>query len=85
MTSRASIDDLAAVLSLATAAWLEDAHCGPGDELVDITEDQADDLARALCYRCPVIGPCRDLGESLAPHRHGSLYGARYWAPRERP
>ena len=43
---------------------------------------QTDDLARRLCYRCKVIGPCRDLGEALAPHRHGSLYGARYWAPR---
>lgn len=87
MTSRADANaDLADVLRLAHADWLDDSACrGSGAEFVDVDERQADELARAYCYRCPVIGHCRDLGERLAPHRHPSLFGARWWAKGERP
>jgi hypothetical protein len=67
-----------------TLAALDDwpargACAGSGVEFIDVSEDQARDLVRGWCLRCPVAGPCHDLGLDLAPHSHSAVFGGRYF------
>jgi hypothetical protein len=75
--------DLLATL-LADVEALEGAACaGTAASFVDVTTDEADELRRAFCWHCIVVGRCREVGDHLAPHAWPSLYGARLYATGE--
>jgi hypothetical protein len=75
--------DLIAVL-LADVEALEGAACAGSDApFVDVTDDQALEVIRAYCWRCPAVGRCRAVGDALSPHDFASVFGARYYASGE--
>jgi hypothetical protein len=62
----------------AALAIPEGAACaGSGVEFVDPDPSDAPDIVRTWCWKCPVVGPCRSIGDQLAPHRHPVIFGAR--------
>jgi hypothetical protein len=64
--------------------WREGAAClGCRAEFVDVPADLARGLVESWCWRCPVVGRCRELGDRLAPHPWRSVYGARVYAAGE--
>jgi hypothetical protein len=67
--------DLAALLF---AVDLDDAACaGAPVEFVDPSPADVDDLIRDWCHHCPVVGRCREYGDTLAPHEWLTVMGAR--------
>ena len=81
MTARSSAADLAAAL---LGIDLEGAACaGASVEFVDPSPMDVDVLIRDYCHRCPVAGRCREFGDSLAPFKHGVIYGARWYQASE--
>lgn len=77
--------NLADVADVIRQPWVEDAHCGgSGVEFVDIPADVAESLVWRYCHACVVVGHCRELGDTFAPHRYRSVYGARVYEVGER-
>jgi hypothetical protein len=54
-----------------------------GAEFVDPDPGDVELLIRAYCHRCVVVGRCREYGDSLAPHKVPSIYGARFYGKAE--
>ena len=69
---------------LADVEALDGAACtGAPSEFVDVLEVDAEQLVRAYCYRCTVVGRCREVGDALMPHAHPSVYGGRLYRARK--
>lgn len=75
------------LLAIAHQEWREDAACRDawrsGVEFVDPSPADVDDIIRAFCRRCPVVGACREEADRLAPFRHATVMGARFYLERE--
>jgi hypothetical protein len=77
------VTGFADVADVARQSWRQDAACvGSLDEFVDVTADHAEQLVRGYCYRCTVVARCREVGDALAPHAYGTVYGGRFYAAR---
>ncbi len=77
-----ALDNLAALMR---QEWRREARCSgayaEGDEFAGVIDhDTARDLIRRYCWRCPVVGPCREVADAGAPYKlHDYVAGARHY------
>ena len=75
------LDDLA---DLARQTWRGDAACaGATVEFVDPSPGDVPELLRTYCWRCVVVGHCREQADRDAPHKWPVVLGARFYAKGE--
>ena len=77
------------LVAIAHQSWREGAACRdayrlqPPVEFVDPPPADVEHIVREFCWRCPVVGACREEADRLAPFRHPTVMGARFYLERE--
>lgn len=73
--------DLEALRRLVDQDWREHAACRDAwrscVEFVDPSPADVPELVRDWCFRCTVVGHCREEADRLAPFKHLTVMGGR--------